>query len=333
MMHRQLRMALIGLRSIAAAAALVLSGFPVWSQTVWPDKPVKVIVPFEAGSAADRAVRIVAERMQAPLGQSVVIENITGAGGMIGANRLVGVSPDGYTLAGLNMTVLAIQPHMQPKLVKFDPFKDFEPVQGFAAIPTFLGVARDFPAANVRELIEQIKARPSELNYSSGGTGSPQHLAAELFQSLTGTRLTHVPYKGATAAATDLAAGRVQIMFIAHSLALPHLPDKRVKLIAFTGTGRSAALPDLPSVDESGVPGFEYSSWVALFALKGTSAAVLDKLRDAAAKGLAHADVAGQLDKNGLEPWNVPAAKLAAVLRTDFERWGKVVRDANLAQN
>jgi tripartite-type tricarboxylate transporter receptor subunit TctC len=294
---------------------------------------VKIIVPFEAGSAADRAVRIVAERMNAPLGQSVVIENLTGAGGLIGTNRLIGAAADGYTLAGLNMTVPAIQPHMQPKLVKFDPFSDFVPIHGLAAIPTFLGVSQDLPVANVAELIALARAKPGALNYSSGGAGSPQHLAAELFQSLTGTNLTHVPYKGATAAATDLAAGRVQVMFIAHSLALPHLPDKRVKLIAFTGTGRAAALPDLPSVDESGVSGFEYSSWVALLALKGTPPGAVARLRDATVKALAQGDVAGLLQKNGLEVWDTPAPKLASVLRADFERWGKVVRGANLVQN
>lgn len=315
------------------AAALAA---PVWTalaQDAWPTKPVKIMVPFEAGSAADRAVRIVGEKMGESLGQQAVVENATGAGGLIGTNRVVGSAPDGYTLAALNMTILTIQPHMHPSRVKFDPFADFIPIHGFASIPTLLGVSNDTPAANVRELIALAKSKPGALNYSSGGPGSPQHLAAEMFQSMTGTKLTHVPYKGATAAAADLAAGRVQVMFIAHSLAIPFIPERRVKLIAFTGPQRGASFPELPTLDESGVKGYDYSSWVALYALKGTPAPVLERLRRATAAALAVPAVGEQLAKNGLELWKVPADALTPVMRADFARWEKVVREAGLVQN
>jgi tripartite-type tricarboxylate transporter receptor subunit TctC len=297
-----------------------------WAQDAYPSKPVRVVLPLQAGSAADIAVRLFAERMGEALGRPLVVENVSGVGGLIGANRVVSETADGYTLAALNMTILAILPHMQASQVKFDPLKDFEPIYGIATIPTLLGVSAALPVGSVRQLIELAKAKPGELNYSSGGPGSPQH------QSMTGTRLTHVPYKGATSAAADLAAGRVQVMFIAHSLAIPFLPEKRIKLIAFTGSKRGASFPDLPTVDESGVPGYEYSSWAAIYALKGTPAPIVARLRQAAAKALAAPGLPEQLAKSGLEIWATPPEQLAQVLRSDYARWQKVVRDAGLSE-
>lgn len=320
-------------REVALAAALALFGVEAWAQDAWPTKPVKLVLPLQAGSAADVAVRIVGEKMGEALGMAVVVENVTGAGGLIGANRVITETADGHTLAALNMTILSILPHMQPKQVKFDPFKDFEPIYGLASIPTLLGVSADLPVSNARELIELAKAKPGELNYASGGPGSPQHLATEMFLSMTGTKMTHIPYKGATSAAADLAAGRVQVMFIAHSLALPFLPDRRVKPIAFAGTRRSASFPDLPTLDESGVPGYDYSSWVALYALKGTPPRNVERLRQAAAKAMTAPGLAEQLAKTGLEIWSTPPEQLNQVLRADYARWEKVVRGAGLVQN
>jgi tripartite-type tricarboxylate transporter receptor subunit TctC len=254
-------------------------------------------------------------------------------GGLIGANRLAGARPDGYTVAALNNSILTILPHMQRAQVKFDSFNDFVPIRGLANIPTYLGVPKEFPASSVKELIAMAKARPGELNYSTGGPGSPQHLATEMFQEMAGIRLTHVPYKGATAAAADLAAGRVQVMFIAHSLALPYLPDGRVKLLAFGGAQRSRALPEIPTVAESGVPGYDYASWIALFAVKGTPAHVVERLRAAAAQALAAPGMAERMAKSGLEIWDTPADRLASVMKEDWARWDKVVKSARLAQN
>lgn len=222
---------------------------------------------------------------------------------------------------------------MQRAQVKFDPFADFVPIRGLASIPTYLGVPKDFPAASVKELIALAKAKPENLNYSTGGPGSPQHLATEMFQVLAGVKLTHVPYKGATAAAADLAAGRVQVMFIAHSLALPFLPGERVKLIAFAGGERSRAFPNLPTVAESGVPGYDYASWISLYALKGTPPEVIAKLRDAAARAMATPGLAERFAKSGLEIWDTPAERLSAVMREDSARWEKVVKSANLGAN
>lgn len=302
------------------------------AQDTYPSKPIQVVLPLQAASASDIAVRIVAERMAELLGQGVVVENVSGVGGLIGTNRVAAARPDGYTLAALNNSILTILPHMQKGQTKFDSFSDFVPLRGFANIPTYLGVPKDSPFQNVQQVIAHAKAKPGDLNYSTGGPGSPQHLATEMFQHMTGVKLTHVPYKGATAAAADLAAGRVQVMFISHSLALPYLPpSERIRLIAFAGAERSKAYPALVTVSESGVPGYDYSSWIALFAVKGTPPEALSKLRSAAAQAMATPGLADRLAKSGLEIWDQPPERLTAVMREDWARWEKVVKSAKLA--
>ena len=320
---------------LAAACGLAtLAGFgQAYGQDAYPSKPIQVVLPLQAGSASDIAVRLVAEKLAEILGQGLAVENVPGAGGLIGTHRVVAARADGYTIAALNNSILTILPHMQRAQVKFDPFADFVPIRGLANIPTYLGVPKEFPASNVRELIALAKANPGELNYATGGPGSPQHLAGEMFQTMAGVKLTHVPYKGATAAAADLAAGRVQVMFIAHSLALPFLPSERVKLIAFAGSERSRAFPTLPTVAENGVPSYDYASWISLFAVKGTPPEVLARLRAAAAKAMATPGLAERFAKSGLELWDTPAERLTAVMREDSARWEKVVKSAGLGAN
>jgi len=318
-----MRFLLFGVFLVAACAR---------AQDTYPSKPIQVVLPLQAASASDIAVRIVAERMAELLGQGVVVENVSGVGGLIGTNRVAAARPDGYTLAALNNSILTILPHMQKGQTKFDSFSDFVPLRGFANIPTYLGVPKDSPFQTVQQVIAHAKAKPGDLNYSTGGPGSPQHLATEMFQHMTGVKLTHVPYKGATAAAADLAAGRVQVMFISHSLALPYLPpSERIRLIAFAGAERSKAYPALVTVSESGVPGYDYSSWIALFAVKGTPPEVLSKLRNTAAQAMATPGLAERLAKSGLEIWDQPPERLSAVMREDWARWDKVVKAAKLA--
>lgn len=318
-----MRFLLFGFLVVAACAR---------AQDTYPSKPIQVVLPLQAASASDIAVRIVAERMAELLGQGVVVENVSGVGGLIGTNRIAAARPDGYTLAALNNSILTILPHMQKGQTKFDSFSDFVPLRGFANIPTYLGVPKDSPFQTVQQVIAHAKAKPGDLNYSTGGPGSPQHLATEMFQHMTGVKLTHVPYKGATAAAADLAAGRVQVMFISHSLALPYLPpSERIRLIAFAGAERSKAYPALVTVSESGVPGYDYSSWIALFAVKGTPPEALSKLRSAAAQAMATPGLADRLAKSGLEIWDQPPERLTAVMREDWARWEKVVKSAKLA--
>jgi len=316
-------------RAVLALAAGLLAAGPLQAQT-WPERPVTIVLPLQVGSASDIAVRIFAERLSEELKGSFVVENVPGAAGLIGAERLAKAKPDGYTLAALNNSILTILPNIQKDKVTFNPLADFAPVHGIASIPTLLGVSETLPAKNVRELVALAKAKPGQLNYATGGPGSPQHLATEMFMAMTGTKMTQVPYKGATAAAAGLAGAQVDVMFIAHSLALPFLSSGKVRPIAFAGAKRSAAFPDLPTVAESGVPGFDYSSWIALFAPKGAPPEVVSRLQAASAKVLAAPDMKERLAKSGLELWATPPAELPGVIREDLERWARVAREANI---
>lgn len=319
--------------SAVALLTLLAAAGGASAQGVYPDRPIQVILPLQAGSASDVAVRFVTERLADALKQAVTVDNVTGAAGLIGVDRLTKAKPDGYTLAALNNSILTILPNIQKDKVKFDPFADFIPIAGIASIPTLLGVNKDLPVKSVQELLAMAKAKPSELNYASGGPGSPQHLATEMFMAMSGAKLTHVPYKGAQQAATDLAAGQVQVMFIAHSLALPHLPSGRVKPIAFAGGARSPSFPDLPTVAESGVPGYSYASWIALFAPKGTPEDVVARLRAEVSKILARPELAQKLSAAGLEMWGVPHDQLKQAIQDDFARWQQVVKTANISAN
>lgn len=307
------------------AACLLVDG-AACAQEPYPGKPINVILPLQAGSASDIAVRLVCEKLAEDLKGSFVIENVPGAAGLIGAERLAKAKRDGYTLAALNNSILTILPNVRRGQVNFDPLGDFVPLRGLANIPTLLGVNKDVPIDNVKELVEYARRNPGKLNYSSGGPGSPQHLATEMFQAMTGVRLTHVPYKGATQAAADLASGQVQVMFIAHALAQPFLPSGKVKPIAFAGGERSGSFPALPTVAESGVPGFDYSSWIALFAPRDTPGPVVELLRQAIARALTQPALKDRFSKAGLELWDTPAERVTSVIRADLARWDKVVK-------
>ena len=315
---------------LALLAALFAAGRVLAQETPYPERPVQVVLPLQVGSASDIAVRLFTDRLGEALKQAFVVENVTGAAGLIGAERLAKSRPDGYTLAALNNSILTILPNIQRERVKFNPFEDFIAIHGIASIPTLLGVHEALPVRNVQELIALAKLKPGELNYATGGPGSPQHLAGEMFMSMAGIRMTQVPYKGATAAAAGLASGQTQVMFIAHSLALPYLPSGKVRPIAFAGGRRGVAFPDLPTVAESGVPGYDYSSWIALFAPRGTPPAVVARLRSESAKSLAQPALAERLAKSGLELWPIPGEQMPAVVREDHARWERVVRTASI---
>ena len=294
----------------------------------YPEKPVMIVLPLQVGSASDVAVRMFAERLGEGLKQPFVVENVTGAAGLIGAERVSKARPDGYTLAALNNSILTILPNIQRERVKFNPFDDFVPVHGIANIPTLLSVHESVPVRDVAELVALAKRKPGELNYATGGLGSPQHLAGEMFMAMSGVRMTQVPYKGATAATAGLAGGQTHVMFIAHSLALPFLSSGKIRPIAFAGGKRSPAFPDLPTVAEAGVPGYDYSSWIGLFAPKGTPPAVLARLRSESAKALP--GLKDRLEKAGLELWALPPTELPGVIKEDHARWARVVREANI---
>jgi tripartite-type tricarboxylate transporter receptor subunit TctC len=295
----------------------------------WPARPVSVVLPLAAGSASDAAVRITLEAVEPAFSTRFPVENVAGAAGQVGAVRAARAAPDGYTLAALNNSILTILPHLATRPPAFG-IDDFAPIAGLATIPTLLGVHRDVPVHSVAELVAMAKARPGDLNYASGGVGSPQHLATEMFISQTGARMTHVPYRGATQAAADLAAGNVQVMFISHSLALPFMDTGRIRFLAFAGATRSAQFPNLPTIAESGVPGYDYQSWIALFARAGTPLPIIERLSAEVLRALANPAVAERLVKAGIEPWPMPPDRLAAFVREDFSRWQGVIRAAGI---
>jgi tripartite-type tricarboxylate transporter receptor subunit TctC len=316
------------LAGTALAAASLIAPRAI-NASDWPARPIDVIMPLQAGSASDVALRLLLARLGERTGFRFVVENVAGAAGMIGGQRAAAAAPDGHTLAALNNSILTILPNVQKsRQIAFDPFTSFEPITGIATIPTFLAVHKDVPVTNVSGLIEYARGR--DLNYASGGGGSPQHLATEMFMAISGAKLTQIAYRGATAAAAGIAGGQVHAMFIAYSLALPFLDSGAIRFIGFGGSERHEAYPDLPTVAEQGVAGYDYSSWIALFAPKGTPPAIVTRLREETSRTLAEPDLRERMVRAGLSLWAKDAASVAQTIRADDARWKAVVARANI---
>jgi tripartite-type tricarboxylate transporter receptor subunit TctC len=313
---------------LVGACGLALPS-PVAAAPSWPARPVKVILPLQAGSASDAATRIVLEVMEVELGQSFTVQNVLGEAGRTGAARAAAAPADGYTLAALNNTIMTVLPLVGPP-TGFDPVRDFIPLGGIATIPTFLAVSASVPVRTVPEFIAWARSRGGAATYASGGAGSPQHLAAELFMALADVELRRVTYRGATQAAAELAAGTVEAMFIAHTLMLPHLPGGRIRLIGFAGAERSRAFPDIPTLAEQGVAGYHYASWIGLFAPTGTPDAIVARLRATLKRALARPGTADRLARAGNEIWPVGPAELAAAIRAETARWQPVIQRADI---
>ena len=301
----------------------------VFAQAAYPAKPVFVICPLQAASPSDIAVRVTVERMGASMGTTFVVENQPGAAGLIGTERAARAAPDGYTLAGLNNSIMTMLPNLHAR-VPYDPYKSFEPIVLIASIPTALVVHPSVPAKTLAELTALAKAQPGRLNYSSGGNGSPQHLAMEMYKHMAGVDFTHVPYKGATQAALDLVSGQVQAAFVSLTLALPHAKAGRLRLIAFAGERRSAMAPELPTLQEAGVAGYNYASWTGLYAPAGTPKEIVAKLGAEAMKALAAPELKEQFLKQGLEVWAGSPQELLRVTREDNARMASVIKAAGI---
>jgi tripartite-type tricarboxylate transporter receptor subunit TctC len=313
-----------------AAACAAGSGRASAQAAEWPQRAVTVIMPLQAGSASDVALRLFLDHLAEEDAVRFTVENVTGAAGMIGAGRAGAAAPDGYTLAALNNSILTILPNVQTRKLGFEPFGSFAPIAGIATIPTFLAVHKDVPVKTVPEFLAYLKSRDGQVNYGSGGGGSPQHLATEMFMAMTGSRMTQVAYRGATAAATDLAGGHVQAMFVAYSLALPFLPSESIRLIGFGGSERHEAHPDVPTIAEQGVPGFEYASWIALYAPNSTPSPIVQRLRASAARVLARPALKERLSAAGLALWSQSPEQVEAAMREDDQRWKAVVAKAKI---
>jgi tripartite-type tricarboxylate transporter receptor subunit TctC len=281
------------------AVALLWWSFACSAQD-YPAKPILFLMPLQAGSAVDVMVRIVAEKMSAGLGRQVLVENQPGAAGMIGAERVKRAAPDGYTIGVLNDSILTMIPNVRP--VPYDPVKDFVPIGVVAGITWVLVANNDLPVKSVGDLVSYAKARPGKLDYSSGGVGSPQHVAMEAFKAQTGVYMVHIPYRGATAAAVDLISNQVQVHFSAVSIVQPYITSGRVRALGVPSAKRSPLLPNVPTMAEAGLPGFEWQTWASLVAPVGTPKPIIDRLNAELVKAVNSPDVREKLIAQGLDP-------------------------------
>jgi tripartite-type tricarboxylate transporter receptor subunit TctC len=293
----------------------------------YPSKPIRMIVPYSAGGTADLLGRGIAQLMSEALGQQVVIENRTGAGGGIGADLVAKSKPDGYTLLMGTIATHAINPNLYAKL-PYDAVEDFAPVALVATLPNLLVVHPSVPAKTVKELVALAKARPGELAFASAGNGTTHHLCGELFSKLTGVQMVHVPYKGNAPAVSDLVGGQVQLMFDNIPISLQQVRAGKLRPLAVTGLKRSPALPEVPTLDEAALPGFAVTSWFALFAPAGTPASIVTILNRETIKALTDEKLHKRLADQGIEPGGGTPARLAELLRSELAMWKKIVVDS-----
>ena len=295
----------------------------------YPNKPIRMIVPLAAASAVDNAARIVTTKMAASMGQPIVIENIPGAAGMIGADRVAKAAPDGYTLGGFNDSIMTMLPNMGAK-PPWDILRDFAPVSLVATIEWGLVVNNDAPLRNAADLIAAARARPGEINFGSGGNGSPQHIAMALFASAAGIRLTHVPYKGASQAALGVAAGEVPVAFQGLATVAGLVRGGKARLIGVTTPAPLLQFPGVPTVSDSGLPGFEFNSWFTVMAPAGTSKEVIARLYNEIQKALADPEVRSKLVDQGLTVRGASPEQLAAATREQLARYARLFKEANI---
>ncbi len=309
--------------------ALLLPLGALAQTAAYPTKSVRLVVPAAPGGGADFLARIVSTKLQEQTGQSFVVDNRAGASGTIAADLTAKAPADGYTVLLGQSTSMAIAPHMYAKL-PYDTLRDLTAVTLVAEVPNMLVVHPSVPANTVRELIALAKARPELLNFGSAGNGAPSHLAGEMFKTAAGVKLTHVPYKGAGPAVNDLVAGQIQVMFAPMVAVLPQVKAGRLKALAVTSAKRSMAVKDLPTLAESGLPGFEISSWFGLFVPAATPAAVVERLHAETVKALKSPDVIERFGREGAEPVGNTSAEFTAYVGAEFTKFGKVVKDNNI---
>ena len=312
--------------SIVASAAFAVTG-PLWAQT-FPSKPITIVVPASPGGAIDLAARLIGQKMTESLGQAVLIDNKAGATGIIGTDFVAKAAPDGYTLA-LVASSHAINPSMVKKL-PFDTVKSFEPVALTHVVPLVLVVSNSLPVKSVKELITYGKAHPGELSFASSGSGGAPHFSGELFKSMAGLEITHIPYKGSTLAHPDLISGRTSMMFDTVAAINVQIKASRVRALAVTTIKRSSILPDVPTMAEAGLPGYDTSTWGGLLAPAGTPKATVAKLNAEVNRILALPDVRKTLQDAGIEPGSGSPQQFSEFIATEVVKWAKVAKGANI---
>ena len=308
------------------AAAMAVCAWGAQAQTAYPVKPIKMIIPLAAGSAVDNAARVLTQRMSLGLGQSIVIENIPGSSGLIGADRVAKAAPDGYTIGGFNDSVLTMLPHIYPR-AGWNALTDFEPLSLAATIEWGLVVKSDSPYKTVADFIAAAKAAPGKINYSSGGSGSPQHIAMALFATRAGVDTVHVPYKGATPAAVAVAAGEVDAAFQGLGTVTALIQSGRLRLLAVSAPKRLAQYPNTPTVDESGLKDFFFNSWFAMVVPTGTPKDIVERLNSEMRKALADPATRDKMIAQGVTLRGSSAQELGIATKDQFNLYRKLIQD------
>lgn len=304
-------------------------GLPMlaWSQTGYPNRPVKIIVAFPPGQATDQAARAVAQKLSDNLGQQFLVENRPGAASIIGAEAAAKSPNDGYTLFMGSSGSLAVNPGMYPKL-PYDPIRDFTPIALVLKVPFFVVVRSDFPANTVKELVAYLKANPDKVNFGSAGIGASNHLSTELFKSVAGVAMVHVPYKGSPPAVTGLLGGEIGLMFETGPLVLPHVKSGRLKVIAVGSAQRSSAAPELVTIAESGYPGFETVGWAGLLAPTGTPKEIVARLNAEVVRILDQTELKERFVSLGAELVSSTPEEFGAYIKSETAKWGRVIKDS-----
>jgi len=314
---------------ILAAALATLLPLLAHGQSGYPNKPIKMIVPLAAASAVDVGARLLAQKMSQNMGQQVVIENQAGAAGQIGAGNVARAAPDGYTIGGFNDSIMTMLPNMGAKL-PWDILKDFEPVSLVATIEWGLVANNAAPYRNAGDLIAAAKAKPGEINYGTGGNGSPQHIAMALFADTAKIKLTHVPYKGASQAATGVAAGEVPVAMQGLATVAGLVRGGKAKLIGVATPGRAPQFPDVPTISESGLAGFQFNSWFSVVAPAGTPKEIVQRLHAEIVKALADPELREKYADQGLTIRGTTPEELAVATREQLARYGKLMKEAGI---
>ncbi len=315
--------------SIGLGAFLPSFSFAQASGPAFPSRPLRIVVPYTPGGTNDVIARVLAQKLQEMWSQPVIVENKPGAAGNVGASEVARASPDGYTLLLSNINIVSMNPALMERM-PFDPQKDFAPISLLGTSALMLVVNPSVPVQSVRQLIELAKREPGRLSYASSGNGSPQHMSAEMFKALTKTNMLHVPYRGAAPAITDLLAGQVHVTVGVVNQLLPHLKTGKLRALGVTSRKRLASAPEIPTLDESGVPGYESEIWLGLAAPAGTPAAIVNAINQAVHRVMAMHDVAEKLNAQGIDILVSTPEQMRQRSLDDLKRWGDVIRTAGI---
>jgi tripartite-type tricarboxylate transporter receptor subunit TctC len=319
-------------RLTATLLAFGMAALSTTALAAFPDKAVRLIVPFTAGGAADVMARGMAQRMTAELGQQVIVENHGGAGGQTAAEEAAKSAPDGYTLFFGTLGTQAINRALYPKL-RYDPVKDFVPIALTHITPRVLVVGSSVPAHSIAELIALAKSKPGGLTFGSAGNGSTGHLSGALFESMAGVEMVHIPYKGSAPLLTDMLAGRIDMTFDSYTVYRQYIESGRVRALGVTSTQRMKALPQVPTIAEAGLKGYDVSNWLGVLAPAGTPGDVVATLNAAIGRAMATPALREQLFKLGIEPTFSTPQEFAALIRTDLPKWAEIVKKSGASLN